>query len=134
MNKTDINTAEVAARFWQVATSVSASFPIEATLIALRQLDSSADLDEQTLRHRANALCFEMVREKLEIRGFELTACRKKVRELEQNLALNCFTGHAQEISASLDAAKREMEEKRMFFMMMGKWQLSVARYVRNTG
>jgi hypothetical protein len=134
MNKTEINTAEVTARFWQVATSVSASFPLEATLIALRQLDSSGDLNEQTLRHRANALCFEMVCEKLEIRGFELTACRKKVRELEQSLASNCFTGDAQGISASLDAAKREMEEKRMFFMMMGKWQLSVARYVRNTG
>ena len=132
MNKTEINTAEVTARFWQVATSVSASFPLEATLIALRQLDSSADLDEQTLRHRANALCFEMVREKLEIRGFELTACRKKVRELEQSLASNCFTGHAQAISTSLDAAKRDLEEKTVFFLLMGKWQASVARYVRN--
>lgn len=134
MNKTEIDTAEVSARFWQVATSVSASFPLEATLIALRQLDSSADLAEQTLRHRANALCFEMVSEKLEIRCCDLSACLQKIRELEQSLASNCFTGDAQVISASLDAAKREMEEKRMLFMMMGKWQLSVARYVRNTG
>ncbi len=134
MKELNFNAAEVKARFWQVAASVSESFPLEQTLIALRKLDSSKDLDEQTVRHRANAICFEMVREKLQIRGFELAACRKRVDELEESLALNCFNGHAQSISADLDTAKHEMKEKTVLFELMSKWQDAVSQYVCNGG